>query len=182
MTDRLLGTRPVASLGSAQTQTVTTILQIPSDVTTGSYFILARADVNNDVVESVESNNLNFASIKIGPDLTETALSVAGTAVAGGSINVTETTKNIGGGTAGTSTTRFYLSSNGLFDGNDVLICSREVGPLGAGATSLATTPCTIPADTVSGNRFLIGVVDGGNSVQETNETNNTLAIVIRIN
>ena len=31
-------------------------------------FILAKADVNNEVVESVESNNVNFAPIKIGPD------------------------------------------------------------------------------------------------------------------
>jgi len=108
-------------------------------------------------------------------------LSISGTAVAGGSINVTETTKNLGGGAAGASTTRVYLSSNGLFDANDVLICSRDVGPLGAGATSMATTPCTIPAGTAAGNMFLIGIVDGGSAVQETNETNNTLAISIRI-
>jgi subtilase family serine protease len=180
--DRPVGSRTVMSLGGGQTQMVSTILQVPGDVATGSYFILARADVNNEVVESVESNNLNFAPIKIGPDLTETAMSVSGTAVAGGSINVTETTRNMGGGAAGASTTRFYLSSNGLFDATDVLICSRDVGPLGAGATSMATTPCTIPAGTASGNTFLIGVVDGGGSVQETNETNNTLAVSIRIN
>jgi subtilase family serine protease len=180
--DRLIGSRPVISLGAGQTELLSTPLQIPSDVATGSYFILAKADVNNQVVESVESNNVNFAPIKIGPDLTETALSVSGIAVAGGSISVKETTKNSGGGAAGASTTRFYLSSNGLFDANDVLICSRDVDPLGGGATSMATTPCTIPAGTAPGNMFLIGVVDGGNGVLETNETNNTLAVSIRIN
>jgi subtilase family serine protease len=179
--DRLIGSRPVISLGAGQTELLSTPLQIPSDVATGSYFILAKADVNNQVVESVESNNVNFAPIKIGPDLTETALSVAGTAVPGGSINVTETTKNAGGGAAGPSTTKFYLSSNGLFDANDVFICSRDVGPLGAGGTSLATTPCTIPAGTAPGNMFLIGVVDGTGVVTETNETNNTLAVFITI-
>jgi thermitase len=179
--DRLVGTRPVMALAAGQTQMVSTPLQIPTDVATGNYFILARADVNNDVVESVESNNVNFAPIKIGPDLTETALSVAGTAVPGGSINVTETTKNAGGGAAGPSTTKFYLSSNGLFDANDVFICSRDVGSLGAGGTSLATTPCTIPAGTAPGNMFLIGVVDGTGVVTETNETNNTLAVFITV-
>jgi len=179
--DRPVGSRTVMSLGAGQAQKLSTTLQIPSDVATGSYFILARADGNNEVAESNESNNLNFAPIKVGPDLVETALSMTGTAVAGGSINVTETTKNLGGGAAGASTTRFYLSSNVVFDASDVLICSRDVGPLGAGATSAATTPCTIPAGTAAGNRYLIGVVDGGNGVQETNETNNTLAVFITI-
>jgi len=179
--DRPVGSRTVMSLGAGQTQMVATTLQIPSDVVTGSYFIIAKADANSAIVESVESNNVNFAPIKIGPDLTETALSFSGTAVAGGSINITETTKNSGGGASGASTTRFYLSSNGLFDANDVLICSRDVDPLGPGATSMATTPCTIPAGTAPGSMFLLGVADGGKSVQETNETNNTAAISIRI-
>ncbi len=180
--DKSIGSRPVGSLGPGQTQMLPSTLQIPVDTLTGSYFVLARADANGQVVESLETNNLTFALIKIGPDLTETALSVSGTAVAGGSVNVTETTKNAGGGAAGASTTRFYLSSNGVFDATDVLICSRDVGPLDAGGTSPATIPCTIPAGTAPGNMFLIAVADGTSAVIETTETNNTRTVSIRIN
>jgi thermitase len=181
--DKPIGSRTVISLGPGQTQMVSTSVQIPSDTVTGSYFVLAKADGNNQVVESNESNNVNSTPIKVGPDLTETALSVTGTLVAGGAFNITETTKNTGGGAAGASTTRFYLSSNGVFDASDTLICSREVGTLvGGGGVSQATTPCTIPAGRAPGTTFLIGVADGGNVVQETNETNNTYAISIRIN
>ena len=143
--------------------------------------MLARADANGQVVESLETNNLTVAPIKIGPDLTETALSVAGTATAGGTINVSDTTKNAGGGAAGASTTAFYLSSNGVFDASDVPICSRDVPALGPGGTSLATTPCTIPAGTAPGNMFLIGVADGPGAVTETSETNNTQGVALRI-
>ena len=180
--DKFIGSRPVGALGPGQTQVMSSIVQIPADTPTGSYFVLARADANGQVTESVETNNTAAGSIKIGPDLTESGLSVAGTLKAGGLINITETTRNAGGGAAGASTTRFYLSSNGALDANDVFFCSRDVPALGPGGTSLATTPCTIPAGTAPGNMFLIGVVDGMSAVTETAETNNTQAIIIRIN
>src|SRR5262245_60382391 len=181
-TDKFIGSRAVGALGPGQMQVMSSIVQIPAETATGSYFVLARADANGQVTESVETNNATAASIKIGPDLTESGLSVAGTLKAGGLINITETTRNAGGGAAGASTTRFYLSSNGALDANDVLFCSRDVPALGPGGTNLATTPCTIPAGTAPGNMFLIGVVDGMSAVTETTETNNTQAIFIRIN
>ena len=54
---------------------------------------------------------------------------------------------------------------------------------VGAGSQthSTATTPCTIPAGTAPGTYFLIGVADGGGVVQETNETNNTAAVSIKV-
>ena len=181
-TDKFIGSQAVGALGPGQTQVMSSLVQIPADTATGSYFVVARADANGQIAESVETNNGAFAPIKIGPDLTESALSVAGTLTAGGAINVTDTAKNAGGGAAGASTTRFYLSSNGGFDANDQFICSRDVPALGPGDISLATTPCTIPAGTAPGSMFLIGVVDGLSAVTETSETNNTRAISIRIN
>jgi subtilase family serine protease len=180
--DKFLGSRPIGALAPGQTSAFANTLQIPVDTNTGTHFVLARSDADGQVAETIETNNVAFAAIKIGPDLSESGLSISGTAVPGGTINVTETTRNSGGGAAGPSTTRFYLSSNGVFDANDVFICSRDVPPLNAGATHLAITPCTIPPGTAKGNIFLLGVADGGGVVTETSETNNTQALSIKIN
>ena len=176
-----LGSRPVQALGAGQAEMLSTPLVIPENTATGSWVVLAKADANNQVVESVETNNLAYIGIKIGPDLTETSISVTGTAVAGGTITVTETTKNLGGGAAGASTTRFYLSTNGVFDASDQLIGSRDIPGIAGGASSTGSTTCTIPPGTAPGTWFIIGVADGGNTVVETVEWNNSAAAAFRI-
>jgi len=80
---------------------------------------------------------------------------------------------NRGSGAAGASTTAFYLSTNSLFDAGDVLLGSRAVPALGAGATSAAATALTIPAATAAGTWFVIARVDADGVVAETVETNN---------
>ena len=58
------------------------------------------------------------------------------TAGAGGSIAVSETTKNQGAGSSGASSTRFYLSVNYFLDAGDIPHHARPVGPLAAGASA----------------------------------------------
>lgn len=179
--DRLLGSRGVPALASGATDSGSTPVLIPSDTVTGTYFVFGKADANNAVVESLETNNTTIATIRIGPDLTVSALSVSGTATVGGTVTVADTTKNTGGGAAGASTTRFYVSTNGIVDANDILIGSRDVSPLAAGATGAGATACTIPPGTPTGTFYLIGVADSANAVTETSEGNNTAITVIRI-
>jgi subtilase family serine protease len=179
--DRLLGSRSVPALASGVSDTGATPVEIPNDTATGAYYLNAKADANSDVVESLETNNTKIAAIRIGPDLTVSALSVSGTATAGGSVTIADTTKNVGGATAGASTTKFYVSTNGVVDVNDILVGSRDVGSLAAGASAAATTLCTIPPGTPAGTFYLLGVADSGNAVAETSETNNTAIAFIRI-
>src|SRR5262249_26868961 len=89
------------------------------------------------------------------PDLVIAALSVPATGGAGTSITVGDTTKNQGGGDAGASTTRFYLSTNSTFDATDVLLGSRAIPPLARGTTSAGSTPVTIPAGTAAGTWYV---------------------------
>ena len=64
-------------------------------------------------------------------DLAISALTVPATAGAGATIVVTDTTKNQGGvGTGGPTTTRFYLSTNGVLDAGDVALGDRAVPDL----------------------------------------------------
>ena len=118
---------------------------------------------------------------RVGPDLTVSALTMSATAVAGAPISVVDTVKNVGGATAAPTTTRFYFSTNYVFDAADVLIGSRSVPAIGPGATNAVATSLTIPAQTAAGLYYIIAVADADNVITEPLETNNTRATALRI-
>ncbi len=171
--DQELGSRAVPALAAGATSSAPTTLTIPAGTATGVYFLFAKADADGGLVESQETNNVGFAYLQIGPDLVVTALSAPSTAGAGGPITVTDTVKNQGGGLAGASTTRFYLSVNGALDGADQELGSRAVPALAAGATSSAPTTLTIPPGTAPGAYYILAKTDADSAVPETQETNN---------
>ncbi len=174
-TDVWLGSRPVASLGPGVTNEVSTTLHIPPSTDVASYYVLAKADWEGTVNENIETNNVKaIGVIKIGPDLIVSTVTAPATAVAGGTIGVSDTTKNQGGGSSAISTTRFYLSTNSVLDGSDQLIGSRSVQLLASGASASFTTPLTVPATATGGTYYVIAQADGASQVPETTETNNT--------
>ena len=175
--DELLGSRDVPPLAAGVSHATTTSLTLPEDTATGGYFVIAQSDAAGAVNETSETNNNRAdGSLYVGPDLIVSALSAPGTAGAGRTFTVTETTKNQGAGDAGGSTTRFYLSTDSLVDGGDELLGSRMVPPLAAGATDAAATTLTVPADTTTGTYYVIGQADSANAIAETSETNNRRA------
>jgi hypothetical protein len=115
-------------------------------------------------------------------DLTITSLSAPSKTGAGSTISVTDTTKNAGSGSAGTSTTNFYLSNNKAFDAGDLRLGSRPVASLAAGEKQTGATSITIPKDQTTGSYYIIAVADATDAVLETKETNNTLFRALTIN
>src|SRR5439155_970538 len=90
-------------------------------------------------------------------------------------------TKNYGTVAAAASKTFVYLSLDSILDSGDTLIGNFPVGVLGGGSGSSGSTPVTIPADATPGTRYLILVADGGQTVRESIETNNTKTTSIAI-
>ena len=175
--DKWIGDRMVSSLGPGVTAQASTTLRIPPSTATGSYWIIAKADWDNTVAESSETNNTRTSAvIRIGPDLTVSAVTAPATAVAEGAISVSDTAKNQGGGTASPSTTRFYWSTNTALDASDQVIGSRSIEPLAGGASASSTTTLTVPASAAAGSYYVIAQADGPGEVPETTETNNTRA------
>ena len=115
--DALLGSRAVPSLAAGIYTEGTTAVLIPANTPAGSYFILVKADAENKVLESNETNNLYAAPIEILPDLRVT-IAAPSKAFPGTAITVEDTTIN-GGAGAGPSTTRFYLSLDSVLDPGD---------------------------------------------------------------
>jgi subtilase family serine protease len=179
--DVAVGGRPVPALSSGATSTATTSVTLPSTLTTGTYYLLARADGDQTVVETLETNNVSFIAVRVGPDLTVSTASVSGTVQPGASFTVSETTRNAGGAAADASATRIYLSANTLVDASDTSLGVRSVPALAAGAMSSGSTIVTMPASVAPGSYYLLLVADGDAHVAESSESNNVYAITIRI-
>jgi subtilase family serine protease len=181
-TDPVVGSRQVPALAAGASDTGSTVLTIPDDTSAGQYWLIAKADGPGAVAETAEINNTRYALVKIGPDLTFTAMTAPATAGPGATIVVNETTKNQGAGAAdASSSTRFYLSTNFSFEPGDTELDARSVPPLAPGASSSAATYVTIPTTAPSGTLYLIAVADDARTVAEQTETNNTRFLAIRI-
>jgi hypothetical protein len=181
--DPLIGFQDVGALNPGASEAHSTSLAIPAGTAKGTYYVIAKADADNLVTETLENNNTASDTIVIGPDLIVSVLTVPSIAQAGQQINVTDTTRNQGGGSAAASTTSYYLSTNSTFGTGDVSLGGRSVGALNPGQSSPGPqTSVTIPAGTAPGNYYIVAVSDDAAVVPETNETNNTIGKTIKIN
>jgi subtilase family serine protease len=180
--DILLGHRSVPGLAVDAGSAGSTSLTIPPDTAAGFYYIIARADATDLIVEAHEINNTAGVPIVIGPDLIISSLTVPSGAEAGATINVKFVTGNAaGGGNAPASTTSFYLSSDRVLDGSDILLGSKAVPALAAGASSSGTLQLVIPLGTVPGTYYIIAMADGPELISEADETNNTIYYQITV-
>jgi subtilase family serine protease len=181
--DTQIGQRNVPSLGPEGISTGMTTVQIPQSAAMGVAYIFAKADANNAVTESSETNNGSFPfTVRVGPDLTVSGLTAPGTVLTGATVTLNDTTSNIGGGAAGSSVTRFYLSVNLSVDAGDIELGTRNVPSLGAGGLSAGSTSVVIPTGLAPGSYWIIGVADSTNTVAETFETNNNRVVFVRVN
>jgi len=111
------------------------------------------------------------------PDLAETSVSALGTLAAGKSTQVSDTTVNRGAGNAGSSTTRYYLSTTASSTPAGVLLTgSRAVPALAAGSSSTGTATVTVSPYVPAGSYYVLACADANNYVAESNENNNCAA------
>jgi subtilase family serine protease len=178
----LSGGRAISELAGGASSTGSTTVLIPTTVSTGSYYLIAKTDADNAVSETLESNNTAARAFWVGGDLMISALTAPSTAAAGSAIMVEDTTRNQGGGAIAASLTRFYLSTNTTLDASDVLLSGYHTVPeLAAGASSPGSTMVTVPAAIVAGTYYLFAKADADNSVPETQELNNTMLRAMQI-
>lgn len=179
--DTYLGAREVVGLAAGASDSGPSAVTIPPGTASGTWYLIAKADGDGAVAETAETNNAYPRTIIIGPDLDITALSAPSTAAAGLSIAVSDTTKNIGGGSASPSRTRYYLSKDGSLDASDSPLGSRSVAELAAGAGSSGSLVVMIPQGTAVGTWYIIAKADGDGTVVESTENNNTFLRAIKI-
>jgi sugar lactone lactonase YvrE len=172
-----LGYRYVPALSAgASSGPVTTTFTLPTNLS-GTYYLMACANYNNGISESNTSNNCTAsASFTVaGADLVESIVGLLTTApISGGSVQVTDTVLNQGGGIASASTTGFYLSTNGTTKGT--YLGYRNVPALSAGAGSgPVTTTFTLPTS-LSGTYYLMACANYTGAIVESNTSNDCTA------
>ncbi len=172
--DTLLGSRPVGPLAPGGSEAATTPLTVPTGITSGTWYVIAKADFDDRLAELDESDNTRSRPIQIGPpDLLESLLQAPASALAGAGIAVRDIARNDGAGSAGPTTTRLYLSTDATLGPGDTPLASRSVPGLGPGERSDVTTTVVIPAGTAPRSYFLIAVADADAAVVEQDEGNN---------
>jgi len=180
----LTGSRSVHGLNPGSSQSGSATVTIPAATPPNTYFLLACADDLNVIAERNEDNNCIATATAIvtvaKPDLaviTATTNPPAPFRAPGTTFPVTDTVKNAGPAASGTSTTRYYLSLDGVKSADDTLLTgSRGIPVLAAGASQSGTVTVTIPATTPLNAYFLLACADDLSVVGESNEGNNCLA------
>jgi mannan endo-1,4-beta-mannosidase len=184
--DTYLGSRSVPAFGSgAQSSSGAISVTIPTSTSAGSYYLIAKADAGGVIAEWNEGNNNKAISIAItsNVDLYISTVTAPGSATAGQSISVTDTTNKSGTGTTGTSTTKIYLSTDNTYSSGDTYRGGRSVPAFGTGAqSSSGATNVTIPTSSVcTGTYYIIARADANGVIGEWNEGNNNKSASIAI-
>lgn len=124
------------------------------------------------------STNRSVTATFGGADLVVSAVSnPPAAALPGGRFAATDTTANVGGGSAASTRTRYYLSLGTSPGSGDVLLSgSRSVSSLAPGAQATGAITVTIPSTMALGTYRLLACADDTRVVTETNETNNCRA------
>jgi subtilase family serine protease len=180
----LTGSHSAPGLDPGASHTATVTVTIPSATAPNSYFLLACADDQNSVVESDEANNCIASPGAIvmvaRPDLATTTVAASPPApirAPGTTFSVADTVHNLGPVASAPSTTRYYLSLDPVKGAGDALLVgSRAVPGLAAGAIHSGTATITIPAATPLNTYFLLACADDLARVTESDEANNCVA------
>lgn len=176
-TDVVVGTSIASALASQDSVVQNTTISIPVMTTVGTYYLLYKTNYNNIVIESSDSNNVAYLPLSILPNqadiiVASTALST-NAALAGSSITASSVVQNQGNSSIAPSNLGYYLSTDTLYNSGDVYLGVSTVDTLQAGDTSHQQVTLTIPANTSTGNYYLLYYADHQQQRAELDRTNN---------
>ena len=83
--------------------------------------------------------------------------------------------RNTGNENARSSYARFYLSDDAAYDAEDRFLRKTATGTVKAGKGKSRQLSGSFPFGISTIGKYIIAVIDAGNTVAETNETNNTI-------
>jgi len=177
--DALLGDRLVSSLDAGLSDPAVTDVTIPASTPTGSYFVGAMADHQDAVPETDEANNAlvgnAIAVVNDLPDLIVTQINAPSSINSGSFLSGQVQVKNQGGSsTVIGGVIAMYLSEDTVIDGSDLYLGTLPFPELSANQIDTLSYRVGVPFDTPGGRYWVAAVVDFGDAITESDETNNT--------
>ena len=161
---------------------------VPGGTADGAYFLLAKADATDQIAESDEQNNVWSQSLQIGgpstgPDLVLRSITAPPNALPSEVVSVGWELANDGDGPSGNVTIRFRLAGNNSYSVSDPPLCDATVAALTPGATDNGQIAnCVVPAGAQAGSAWIAARIDDDETLDETNEANNSATSAITIN
>src|SRR6185436_17411499 len=176
-----LGNVSAPQIAGGGTAALVKPVTIPLGTPPGLYFVVAKADADEAVIEGDENNSLaSLTRLIIGPDLTVSGATAGAGVASGMNLSVSYTVRNAGGAAATNFDVAFFLvpvtPAGAPTGGPEVEVGPRrQILSLAAGAMQAFTNSVLIPADTVAGTFKIRVSVDAGGTVTEASESNNAL-------
>jgi subtilase family serine protease len=181
--DILISSRQVSALGSGAGTGATVDVELPVGVSDGTYFVAVIADDLDMVGELSEGNNVLLASgtldVVSSPDpkpnlITEEVTYSGNKRQPGETFQLVTRVTNAGDLSAPPFHVGVFLSVDDQITTDDTLIGERFLlAGLGAGFSSVASAPVTIPADTPVGDYYVGASADNRFVVDESDEDDN---------
>jgi trimeric autotransporter adhesin len=151
---------------------------IPS-IAPGNYYMLLYVDPGYLFNEVNENNNVKVTPIQIKPhevDIVPGSINMDVTDIAyGGSVRFYFEISNRKGSWCPASQVKYYLSTDTMKDGSDVLIDIKAVPAIMGNSYNYIHDTITIPSSSATGTWYLLFVADPSNTIAETNELNNVI-------
>ena len=171
----------VPSLGPGSAATESMSIVIPSNLSVGSHYLLAKADADDVLFENQENNNIYLRTLTIGPDLIVSALTVPAVAAPGAAVTADYSVRNQGASQAAASTLRFFWSANSALDATDTLLAQLALAPIDGAGTASGQATLTIPAGAATGTHYIIAEADSLKVISESSENNNATSRAVLI-
>ncbi|NET56476.1 MAG: hypothetical protein F6K47_09985 [Symploca sp. SIO2E6] len=178
--DTYLGQDYVRRLRSGRSSYESHYARLSSNLQSGNYYLLWKADATGRVAEGNESNNVGYRSINITgnsgtstPDLVVQSQSAPTSAQAGSRIRLSGYVKNQGSATATSSYLKYYLSTDTSLSSSDTYLGQDYVRRLRSGRSSYESHYARLSSSLQSGNYYLLWQADSTGRVAEGNESNN---------
>ncbi len=151
---------------------------IPSNTTTGKYYLIYYADYFNTTIETNENNNIAYTPIQI------TGLSVDlfivnnyvvnNLAFKGDALTVNYFIYNKGNSSLQNKNLGIYLSSDSTFSSSDILLNSfLDISTISANSYLQTTHTVSMPSNIGIGDYYILFYTDNTNLISESNELNN---------
>ncbi len=158
---------------------------LPSNISSGDYYIIASADNGNNLSETDESNNTNSVKITIVEPISDLSVpsfySYYPTVTAGTYFYANSTLSNSGNTFLSNVTIGYYLSADSVFNVGDTYLSSNYIGYLYAGNSSYDYPSFLIPSEVPAGNYYVLAVADYSNLISESDEDNNVNVLPVTI-
>ena len=156
-------------------------INLPSEITSGNYYLYVHADADNDVFEYLyDGNNLarSNAIHVIRPDLQVIQISAPEQITGGYPLNLSYTLTNAGEGVVNNKmiADRVYISVSGNMTDTIRIANIRRNVYLAAGQNLTVICNDLAPYNLTDGIYHLLVMTDCGNEINESNESNNTLS------